>query len=145
MLNFQSCCLKLRTFTALFAFMTVVFFTYPNLQASATTKKLSPEDRMSSTGRVAASVRKQLRKAGAAGVSTRSAIDNCINTPDDCEDGFSEGPAGGQAGGGAHTRRGAAEQGDREVALPGRGEAPSDGTAPRRARGAPEEGRRAGS
>ena len=44
MVNFRSCCLKLRTFTALFAFMTVVFFTYPNLQASATTKKLSPEE-----------------------------------------------------------------------------------------------------
>ena len=97
MVNFRSCCLKLRTFTALFAFVTVIFFTSLNLQASATTKKLSPEDRMSSTGRLAASVRKQLRNAGAAGVSTRSAIDNCINTPDDCEDGFSEGPAGGQA------------------------------------------------
>ena len=92
MVNFRSCCLKLRTFTALFAFVTVIFFTSLNLQASATTKKLSPEDRMSSTGRLAASVRKQLRNAGAAGVSTRSAIDNCINTPDDCEDGFSEGP-----------------------------------------------------
>src|SRR5690242_18221576 len=92
MVNFRSCCLKLRTFTALFAFVTVIFFTSLNLQASATTKKLSPEDRMSSTGRVAASVRKQLRKAGVAGVSTRSAIANCVNTPDDCEDGFSERP-----------------------------------------------------
>src|SRR5205085_2147890 len=59
--------------------------------------KLSPEDRMSSMGRLAARVRKQLRKSGVAGVSTRSAIDDCVNTPDDCEDGFSEGPAGGQA------------------------------------------------
>ena len=91
MVNFRSCCLKSRTFTALFAFMTVVLFTSLNLQASATTKKLSPEDRMSSTGRVAASVRKQLRKAGVAGVSTRSAIANYVNTPDDCDDGFSEG------------------------------------------------------
>jgi hypothetical protein len=97
MVNFRSCCLKLRTFTAVVAFMTLVFFTSLNLQASATTKKLSPEDRMSSTGRLAARVRKQLRKSGVAGVSTRSAIDNCVNTPDDCEDGFSDGPAGGQA------------------------------------------------
>ena len=83
MVNFRSCCLKLRTFTALFAFVTVIFFTSLNLQASATTKKLSPEDRMSSTGRLAASVRKQLRNAGAAGVSTRSAIDGLV-IPDGC-------------------------------------------------------------
>ena len=82
MVNFRSCCLKLRTFTALFAFVTVIFFTSLNLQASATTKKLSPEDRMSSTGRLAASVRKQLRKAGAAGEFVNAAMKLAVQIAD---------------------------------------------------------------
>ena len=59
--------------------------------------KSAAADRMSPMGRLATRVRNQLRKMGAAGVSTRSSIDHCIDTPEDCEDGFSEGPAGGQA------------------------------------------------
>lgn len=65
--------------------------------AQGSSHKSSIDDPMSPMGRVASKVRKQLRKAGLAGVNTRSAIDSCVNTPDDCEDGFSEGPAGGQA------------------------------------------------
>ncbi len=70
-------------------------------------RKTAPDDRMSAMGRIATKVRNQLRNMGVAGASTRSALsaaastggedNHCINTPDDCEDGFSEGPAGGQA------------------------------------------------
>jgi hypothetical protein len=65
--------------------------------ASNSTRKTSPDTRMSPMGRLATRVKTKLRKSGFAGVNTRSAIDNCVNSADDCEDGFSEGPAGGQA------------------------------------------------
>jgi hypothetical protein len=74
-----------------------VLLAAPFAAAQGSSHKSSIDDRMSSLGRLASKVRKQLRKAGLAGVNTRSAIDSCVNSPDDCEDGFSEGPAGGQA------------------------------------------------
>ena len=62
----------------------------------------SPEEKMSPSGRLAAHVRQALRKAGANTFASARAASggeggNCINSADDCEDGFSEGPAGGQA------------------------------------------------
>jgi len=58
---------------------------------------------MSASGRLATRVRKAMQSAGIksfASVKSALALDNrdaCINTSDDCEDGFTEGPAGGQA------------------------------------------------
>lgn len=62
----------------------------------------SPEIRMSAGGRLAAHVRKALNQAGvrsfsSARVGAAGESNNCVNTSDDCEDGFSEGAVGGQA------------------------------------------------
>ena len=70
--------------------------------ASRKTTGNSPLDKMSSSGRLAARVRQALKKAGAKTFASARAAsggedDNCINSANDCADGFSEGPAGGQA------------------------------------------------
>ena len=82
----------------------VLFSTFSTCLPAAAKKATtnSPEEKMSPSGRLAAHVRQALNKAGVNfAVSARSASagegGNCINSADDCEDGFSEGPAGGQA------------------------------------------------
>ena len=87
---------KLRPTALATAFFLIAFVSVVPAQGSQN-KKSTPDDRMSPLGRIATRVRNQLRSSVLAGASTRSAIDHCINTPDDCEDGFSQGPAGGQA------------------------------------------------
>jgi hypothetical protein len=82
----------------------VLFSTFSTCLPAAAKKATtnSPEEKMSPSGRLASRVRQALKKAGVkAAASARSAAGgeegNCINSADDCEDGFSEGPAGGQA------------------------------------------------
>ncbi len=90
------------------AFLLVCFLiSLTCLSAFAAGKKTSSsvDQRMSPSGRLAAHVRQALKKAGAQPFAAARAAspgsgdgedDVCVNTADDCEDGFSEGPAGGQ-------------------------------------------------
>ena len=87
---------ELRPFVRFSALSLLVFVAFLPAHGSPANKS-AVADRMSPMGRLATKARNQLRKMGAAGVSTRSSVNHCINIPDDCEDGFSEGPAGGQA------------------------------------------------
>jgi len=55
---------------------------------------------MSSSGQLAAKVRAALTSAGVktfTSAKAATAAASCVNVPEDCEEGFSEGPAGGQA------------------------------------------------
>jgi len=90
---------RLSAFLEPAVLLAVFLSTVAALAAPPPPQKVSAEDRMSSAGRIASKVRNQIRNkvlTGAA-VSMKAAVNNCINSPDDCEDGFSEGPAGGQA------------------------------------------------
>ena len=89
----------------LFVFLTllVTFLTAQPLFAAHKNSTNSIEDKMSSSGRLATRVRRAMKSAGIKSfASVKSALasgnrDACISTSDDCEDGFTEGPAGGQA------------------------------------------------
>ena len=79
------------------------FFTTLPLFAVHKNSRNSIEDKMSSSGRLAVRVRKAMEAAGIKSfASVKTAVasegrDACVNTSDDCEDGFTEGAAGGQA------------------------------------------------
>jgi hypothetical protein len=79
------------------------FFATLPLFAAHKNSRNSIEDKMSASGRLAVRVRKAMQAAGIKSFASVKAglaaedRDACINTSDDCEDGFSEGPAGGQA------------------------------------------------
>ena len=94
----------MRPKVKLFIFLTLLISCITALPAFARYKNSpnSIEDKMSSSGRLAARVRKAMESAGIKSfASVKSALasgnrDACLNTSDDCEDGFTEGPAGGQ-------------------------------------------------